>query len=190
MKSCSTTIERCSEFMGTEPLKIQTTNGLEIYNNVQHFEECQYMVFDFRCKNSYESYHLKNSINIPIEECTIDDFINFDEHEFIIKYCTNAHQKALFKTRRRRLTILVPFENSCGELLSIIPNWFSQSASDEKQPEEMMNIDKISMKNAMLFQKLLCLEKHRHTYLCKSSMKCISERYPMICHFKGHITKR
>ena len=79
MDVTANSIKISQEFLGDAPMKLQTTNIQEIYNHYQHFDSEQLLVIDFRCKDSYNSSHIVDSINIPLDRFKITHFTNFNE---------------------------------------------------------------------------------------------------------------
>ena len=58
LESLTTDVLRSeSEFIGSEPLTIKTTNAQEIYNNYQMYPKV--LVFDLRDSSRYQYCHLK-----------------------------------------------------------------------------------------------------------------------------------
>mmetsp|Transcript_18731 Transcript_18731/g.21524 ORF Transcript_18731/g.21524 Transcript_18731/m.21524 type:complete len:81 (+) Transcript_18731:272-514(+) len=76
----------------------------------------------------------------------------------------------LFKHRRRSFVILIPFERSDQQLISQIPSLFRIELADETSELELSE-DQISLKNSILFKKLLMSQRHKNSFLCKSGMK-------------------
>jgi Dual specificity phosphatase, catalytic domain len=165
-------------------LKIQTTNAQELYNHYQYFKNDQMLVLDFRSKKDFENWHLTGSINVPSDELRVSDLINFAEEKFIKKYWHTKHHQLVFKKRKRAMVIIIPFENPCDSLISQIPILFNKSKL-EKLGDHTITQDFVSLRNSILFNKVLSSEKHRYSYLCKTSMKLISENYPFLWKFYG-----
>lgn len=186
MNSGSIPLKRCFDFLATSPLKIQTTNAQEIFNHLQFFKNNQFLIVDFRSKDAFDNCHIKDSINVPIEECAPDDLVEFDEHLFINKYCLTKESKCLFKGRKRALVILIAFDEDSPGLISGFPKMFDE-ANGVDGHQLAPSCDRISLMNAILFQKLLVSERHRDTYLCKSSMKEFATYYPFICADKNSV---
>jgi rhodanese-related sulfurtransferase len=165
------------------PLKIQTTNAQGIYNLYQVFGADQILIIDFRSQAAFENSHFVGSINVPHESYAMSDFLNFNETEFMKKYCVTKEQKQMFKHRKRCLVILIAFELDCDNLVKNLPALF-----DKKTFKNVRNSvdaqDAISLRNAVLMQKILVSERNRYSYLCKSSMGLVSEKYPFMCQFK------
>lgn len=170
----------CYDYMASEPLKIQTTNAQEIFNHLQFFDGHQFLIIDFRTRESFENYHVKDSLNVPLEECTAEELISLDENTFINKFCLTKHHKTLFKARRRALIVLIPFDGASANLLLDLPSLFHHGSNVDSH-QSVSSLDHASLKNAILMQKFLVSSKHRHTYLSKTGMKEVSEKYPFMC---------
>lgn len=173
MKVSYQILKECAEFIGSAPLKIQTTNAQEIYNNLQYFKPSELVVFDFRSKAAFESCHIRDSISIPLDSCAPSDIIKFDEKKFIECFVPKP-SVAAFKGRKRCLVIMIPFEDPSLNLLSNLPKLFESSENFEVELCE----DEIALRNSILFTKHLISERHRNTYVCRSGMKSIAEKYP------------
>lgn len=165
-------------------MKIQTTNSQEIYNHLQFFNESQILVIDLRTEEHFSNYHIRDSINVPLNTFSLDELSCFDESAFINKYWHSKHHKSIFKGRKRALIILVAFEDASSHLLNQMPNVLGCGENVENQSSSP-NWDELSLINAIFFNKLLQNQRHRFTYLCKSGMKQLSARYPSICEFKN-----
>lgn len=171
---------QCNTFLGEASLKIQLTNGQELYNHLQYFDNSKLLVIDFRSRVNFNNYHIKGSLNVPLEECTIDELVKFDESAFIAKYCLSKSHKTIFKARRRAMVILVAFEEAADQMLNNLPSLFIHG-KEVNCNKSLTDYNQIALKNAVLMNKNLVSERHRYTYLCKSSMKKIQELYPFIC---------
>jgi len=169
-------------FLSGEPVKIQTTNGQEVYNHMQFFDDSQWLVIDFRSEECYSYYHLRNSINVPLDQLTLEEIVSFDESKFVSKYIHDKHQKMIFKARKRSMIILIPFEEESVNLLLDLPSLLRGGVISEDHRTFTYN-DQASLVNTVFFKKMLQDQRHRHTYLCKSGMKQISSAYPSICNF-------
>jgi len=165
------------KFMGDNSLKVQTTNIQEIYNHYQHFDNEQLLVVDFRSKAAFQKYHIVDSINIPLDEVEISKLISFDESEFIESYCNTKSSKTKFRQRKRCLILLICFEHR-------IPEIFNYAQFDIENASTITE-DHISYRNSIIFQKILVSEKHRDSYLCKTSMRRISREYPFLWEYQS-----
>ena len=64
-------------------------------------EENNYVIVDVRNKDEYDTGHVKDSINIPVD--TIDSNVSLDKNKTIIVYCRSGKRSA---TAKQKLTEL------------------------------------------------------------------------------------
>ena len=55
-------------------------------------EENNYIIVDVRTESEFETGHVKDAINIPVE--TIDPSVNLDKNKTIIVYCRSGKRSA------------------------------------------------------------------------------------------------
>ena len=55
-------------------------------------EENNYIIVDVRTESEFETGHVKDAINIPVE--TIDPSVNLDKNKTIIVYCRSGRRSA------------------------------------------------------------------------------------------------
>lgn len=187
-QTLSTSASKCAKYIGFDaPLKIQTTNAQELYNHYQFFDRDQIIVLDFRCQKAFEKCHIVGSINVPTEACTPSDFLNFSETKFSKAYWAAKDQKARFKLRKRWLVILIPFEQESSDPMTQAPLLFDELKLAQAKKGELTQ-DSLSLRNAILCNKMLLAERHRYSYIWKTSMELMASKYPFLCKFKDTVS--
>jgi protein-tyrosine phosphatase len=179
------TASRCLKFIGSDkPLKIQTTNAQEVYNHYQVFKSEEILILDFRSKEAYEDCHFLESINIPHDAWSLNDFLSFSEKEFSNKYWLTKDHKDRFKLRKRSMVIFITFEQDCEKLIPQLPFIFDKKKiRDVKDANNFQDV--ASLRNAILMQKVLANERNRNCYLSKTSMQTVASKYKFMWKFKN-----
>jgi len=171
------------EFLGKEPFEIKTTNAQGIYNAYQMFPKI--LVCDMRSQSHYENWHLKWSVNFPIDKFNASwKLTNFDPEKVIKSHLTLKVDKEAFKKRKQSMVFIVAHLNCSVEIFQNIAKLFEASKIKTLKRRYTCQ-DILATRNSILLYKALRLDKTREVYICRNSFNAIQGKYPFMCRFAG-----
>ena len=65
------------------------------------------LVIDTRSQWDFHCCHFENSINMPIDKCDDNFFIEWDPNNILQKYIKNPSKKPLFEQRKRLMVYII-----------------------------------------------------------------------------------
>jgi protein-tyrosine phosphatase len=169
------------DFIGLDPIKIKTTNAQDIYNQYQIFPRI--LVFDLRSMTLYKTWHLKWSINFPVDILKDNSFINFDP-EKIDKFLILREDKEAFNKRKRSMCFIVAHQNSTSRIFPHLADLFDLAKIKELKTK-FSSQDILATRNSILLYKALKKDKTREVYICRNSFNAIESKFPFMCRFDG-----
>jgi hypothetical protein len=169
------------DFIGLDPIKIKTTNAQDIYNQYQIFPRI--LVFDLRSMTLYKTWHLKWSINFPVDILKDNSFINFDP-EKIDKFLILREDKEAFSKRKRSMCFIVAHQNSTSRIFPHLADLFDLAKIKELKTK-FSSQDILATRNSILLYKALKKDKTREVYICRNSFNAIESKFPFMCRFDG-----
>lgn len=170
------------DFVGTDPMKIKTTNAQDIYNQYQIFPRI--LVFDLRSSTLYKSCHLKCSVNFPVESFRDNHFINFDPDEIISKFLSLKEDQDAFSKRKRSMWFIVAHQNWTSRIFPHLADLFDFDKIKGLKAK-FSSQDILATRNAVLLYKTLKKDKTREIYICRNSFNAIQSKFPFMCRFDG-----
>lgn len=139
------------DFIGSEPVRIKTTNAQQIYNFYQIFP--QVLICDMRDSSHFNNCHLNCSINLPVNKIKGDDLINFDPKK-IMESLKTKEDKDRFKKRKRSLVVIVAHRTCTTDIFKYLPDLFdTEKALDLRHKFNSQDI--LATRNSVLLYKAL-----------------------------------
>mmetsp|Transcript_41967 Transcript_41967/g.30798 ORF Transcript_41967/g.30798 Transcript_41967/m.30798 type:complete len:151 (+) Transcript_41967:22-474(+) len=102
--------QACKAFLGKEPLCVQVTSALNLFNALQ-FSTNPSLIFDLRPRLPYHMCHLKESINLPLDICDESFFLNWNPERILKEFISNKKKQQAFQNRKRKFIYIVVAQN-------------------------------------------------------------------------------
>ena len=170
------------DFIGSEPFIIKTTNAQEFFNYYQLFPKV--IIMDMRSKEQYGHWHIKKSINFPVDVFKSDDFIHFKPSKILEENLTLAVDKEMFKNRKRSIVFIVSHRVCTTTIFEYLHYLFDpekiQYLKSKYEAEDIL-----ATRNAVLLYQALKKDKTREVYICRNSFNALQSKYPFMWRFKG-----
>mmetsp|Transcript_47767 Transcript_47767/g.35017 ORF Transcript_47767/g.35017 Transcript_47767/m.35017 type:complete len:132 (-) Transcript_47767:859-1254(-) len=123
-----------------------------------------------RAKLQNHNCHLENSINLPLNYCDDEFFINWNPEKISTEIIKNPVKKSLFDQRKRLYVCIICSEYDTTNFLDKLHRIFDVSSLDSYVKKYVESKDKVenllSLRNALLLYKALKKERIREIYIC------------------------
>lgn len=141
-----------------------------------------------RSMMNYHQSHFQNSINLPIDKCGDDFFINWDPKTILSTKIRNKTKKELFEQRRRSYIYIIASTNDITFYADKFPKVFNLEALlnyvDKYKDDSSCMQNLVSIRRALLLYKALKNERIREVSICINGFNTFKQRYPYFCKFK------
>jgi len=156
--------------------KLNFLNETKIFNELQNHKKI--IIFDFRTRSQFAAYHLENSINLPVDEVSVEDLEKVDENT-LLSYSHNKEEaKPLLSKYKRLFVVLIFPQKQIKKRNFVSPN--------QEDYEETLRIAKV-----ITFYKTLVTNKIRELgiYIKGFGLLDNSFGFALSHQQKFHITK-
>jgi hypothetical protein len=142
-----------------------------LYNSLQHYKKV--LVLDFRNAKPFKTSHFFFSVNLPSEEITPGELMNYDGNSFMEQHIVSAKDKELFK-QRKCLMVYILLSNE-----PVTPLFGDRCKFDFNA----LNDQRVLV--PLLAYYALNREKVRELYILKDGFKEVLRIFPFLCLFSG-----